>query len=205
MKHKLKIDMKQDNLLFGDCKDWLPFIPDNSVDLIYIDPPFFSKKNYEIIWGNGYERRCFEDRRKGEVNHYIGWMKDRLIEAHRVLKNGSMLLHCDYHANHHLRLLLDELFGEHNFINEIIWCYDVGGRSSRRFGRKHDNIYFYSKVKNHYYFDAESAKEFGKPRKTGKESFGGIIKKDENGRLYHAKKAKSGKYYYYFLDEKKNC
>ena len=203
MKQKLKIDVTQNNLVFGDCKDWLPYI-DGKVDLIYIDPPFFSKKNYEVIWGNGYEKRSFDDRRKGEVNHYIGWMRDRLIEAKKVLsKEGSILLHCDYHANHHLRLLLDELFGEKNFINEIIWCYDVGGRSGNRFGRKHDTIYWYSNGKK-YFFDKDNARKFGKPRKTGKESFGGIIKKNEEGRLYQAKKdRKTGKYYYYFLDENK--
>ncbi len=74
MKHKLKIDLNKNNLLFGDCKEWLPFIPNNSIDLIYIDPPFFSSKDYGIIWGNGYETRSFTDRRKGGIHHYIGWM-----------------------------------------------------------------------------------------------------------------------------------
>ncbi|MDE0150948.1 MAG: DNA methyltransferase, partial [Bdellovibrionales bacterium] len=160
MKQKLKIDVTQNNLVFGDCKDWLHYIDDNSVDLIYIDPPFFSQKNYEIVWGNGYEVRSFEDRWKGEINHYTGWMRDRLIDAHRVLKNtGSILLHCDYHANHHLRLLLDELFGEENFINEIIWSYFKPHASKKTFPTNHDNIYWYSKKKNKQTFNKEFSLE----------------------------------------------
>jgi len=124
----LKFDMTQNNVVCGDCKDWLPFIPSNSVDLIYIDPPFFSNKTYEIVWGNGFELRSFGDRWKGGINHYIGWMRDKIIEAHRVLKTtGSIFLHCDYHANHHLRILFDDIFGEKNFVNSIVWCYAGGG------------------------------------------------------------------------------
>lgn len=201
---KLKLDLSQNNLICGDCKDWLPFIPSNSVDLIYIDPPFFSNKNYEVIWGNGFELRSFGDRWKGGIAHYTGWMRPHIIESHRVLKNtGSILLHCDWHANHHLRLLLDEVFGEKNFVNEIIWCYDVGGRSSRRFGRKHDTILFFSKTKK-YFFNVEGAKSFGKKRKTGTHSKGGRLGKDENGRPYQDKIVKlTGKIYRYYLDENK--
>ena len=146
---KIKLDLSQNNLICGDAKDWLPFIPSNSIDLIYIDPPFFSNKNYEIIWGNGFELRSFGDRWKGGINHYIGWMRPKIIEAHRVLKpTGSILLHCDKNANHHLRILLDEIFGENNFKNEIIWHYYNGSCNSKLFfGNKHDNIYFYSKGK----------------------------------------------------------
>ena len=75
-------------------------------------------------------------------------MRDKLIEAHRVLKpTGSILLHCDWHANHYLRMLLDKVFGERNFVNEIIWHYFMGTKSRKRFGRKHDTIYWYSKSK----------------------------------------------------------
>ena len=200
---KLKLDLSQNNVICGDCKDWLPFIPDNSIDLIYIDPPFFSNKNYEIVWGNGFELRSFGDRWKGGINHYIGWMRERLIHAHRALKpTGSILLHCDWHANHYLRILLDELFGYKNFINDFIWCYDVGGRSPKRFARKHDNILIYSKGKK-YFFNREALKDYGTPRKTGKKSKGGKLGIDKDGRPYQDKKAKSGKYYRYFLDEKK--
>ena len=88
---KLKLDITKNAVVCGDCcneqgQGWLNFIPDSSVDLIYIDPPFFSNKNYEIVWGNGYELRSFGDRFKGGINHYIDWMEPKIKEAKRVLK-----------------------------------------------------------------------------------------------------------------------
>ena len=197
MKHKLKINLQENNLVFGDCKDWLPFVP-TEVDLIYIDPPFYSGKPYEFIWGNGYERRCFDDRRKGGIQHYINWMRDRLIIAHKKLKKtGSILLHCDHHANHHLRILLDEIFGEENFVNEIIWSYGSGGNTKRRFSRKHDNIYWYSKSKNKHTFNF---KDIAETRGTKKRN---NMKRnvDQNGKVFFSIKS-NGKIYEYYEDEK---
>ena len=143
----LKLDMTKNNVICGDCEEWLKYVPNNSVDLIYIDPPFFSNKNYEIIWGNGFELRSFGDRWKGGINHYISWMKPKLIEAHRILKDtGSIALHCDKHANHYLRLLLDETFEAKNFVNEIIWWYKGGLKNSHNLlPQQHDSIYVYKK------------------------------------------------------------
>jgi len=96
----------------GDNLEVLSKFPDNSVDLIYADPPFFSNKQYEIIWKDGAEIRAFEDRWKGGIENYIAWMEPRIREMHRVLKDtGSMYLHCDWHANAHLRILMDKIFG----------------------------------------------------------------------------------------------
>ena len=146
MKRNLSISPLKNTVVWGDCKDWLPYVPSSCVDCIYIDPPFFTQKNYEIIWGNGFEKRSFTDRWKGGKEHYIAWMRERLIEARRVLKpTGSIFLHCDYRANYRLRMLLDELFGEKNFLNEIIWCYTGASESKRAFPNKHDTILFYSK------------------------------------------------------------
>ena len=155
MERQLSISTLKNTIVWGDCKDWLPFIPSSSVDLICIDPPFFTQKNYEIIWGNGYENRCFTDRWKGGKEHYIGWMRERLIEAKRILSpTGSIFLHCDYRTNYKLRFLLDQLLGEQNFINEIIWCYTGPGNTPRHFKRKHDTIFFYSKKKfQHKFFN----------------------------------------------------
>jgi len=158
MKQKLNFDLEKNSIVCGDCcnergKGWLNFIPDNSIDLIYIDPPFFSNKNYEIVWGNGFEERSFGDRWKGGIAHYIKWMKPKIKEAKRVLTNtGSIFFHCDWHASHRLRCLLDEVFDEKKFRNEIIWHYGerMMGRSNF-FDRKHDSILFYSKGKNKFY------------------------------------------------------
>ena len=135
------------NLIYcGDNLEILRKIPEKSIDLIYLDPPFFSNRTYEIIWGNGAELAVFQDRWQGGIKHYIGWMVQRLREMHRVLKDtGSIYLHCDWHACHRLRVAMDDMFGEHNFQNEIIWHYGLGGSSQRRWQRKHDNILFYTK------------------------------------------------------------
>jgi DNA modification methylase len=123
------------------------YILDNSIDLIYADPPFFSNKQYEILWGDGYELRSFEDRWKGGIQNYIAWMEPRLRECHRVLKNsGSFYLHCDWHADSYLRVLLDKIFGENKFRNEIAWCYSRATSPRQKvWGRMHDILLFYTK------------------------------------------------------------
>lgn len=87
-----------------------------SVDLIYLDPPFFSNRHYEVIWGDEAEVRSFDDRWEGGVEVYAEWMAERLRACHRVLKpSGSIYLHCDWHAAHHLRLRMDNIFGQKRF------------------------------------------------------------------------------------------
>lgn len=137
----------------GDCLKKLKEIPDESIDLIYIDPPFSSNRNYVAFWQEQ-EKRSFEDRfkgmdRLGDVKAYLDYMRPRLKELYRVLKKtGSFYYHCDWHASHYVKMLLDteELFGIKNFQNEIVWFYRTGGATKRRFARKHDIIFFYSKT-----------------------------------------------------------
>jgi DNA modification methylase len=135
------------NLIYcGDNLEVLSKFDEKSVDLIYADPPFFSNKHYEIIWGNGAEMKVYEDRWRGGINVYVEWMKLRLAQCWRVLKDtGTMYLHCDYHANHRLRVAMDEVFGENNFRNEIIWCYTGPSAVTKDFPRKHDTILRYAK------------------------------------------------------------
>jgi len=158
MKNKIveqKDIFKTNQLICGDNLEVLSTIPANSIDLIYIDPPFFSNRNYEIIWGDEAEIRSFEDRFAGDINVYIEWMKDRVMELHRVLKpTGSMYLHCDWHAGHYLKVMMDGVFGYNNFLNEIIWKYFGPTASHNNYPRKHDNILFYSKTNSDKrYFD----------------------------------------------------
>ena len=137
----------------GDCKEVLRHFPENCVDLIYLDPPFFSNRHYEVLWGDGYELRAFADRWKGGINNYIAWMGERLQECHRVLKaTGSIYLHCDYHANSYLRILMSQIFEEKHFLNEIVWCYRGGGTPKRGFGRRHDTIFRYAKSDNYNFY-----------------------------------------------------
>jgi len=135
-------------------------LPAESIDLIYIDPPFFSNRNYEIIWGDEAEIRSFEDRWEGGINVYVDWMKQRVMELYRILKpTGSLYLHCDWHAGHYLKVMLDEVFGMNRFQNEIIWSYRTGGASKKRFGRKHDTIFFYTKS-DKWIFNVEKIKSY---------------------------------------------
>ena len=168
--------MQENSIYCGDNLEILSQFPDKSVDLIYADPPFFSNRHYEIIWDDGAEIRAFEDRWKGGIAHYVRWMKLRLVQCHRVLKDtGSMYLHCDWHANAHLRILMDEIFGGENFQNEIIWCYSGPTNVKNYYPRKHDNIYFYSKTNNHI-FNTPRIPYRGKLRVGGKTSWSGSEK-----------------------------
>jgi len=135
-------------LLLGDNLEILKQIDSESVDLIYLDPPFFSNRNYEVIWGDAGEIRSFQDRWSGGIDHYIAWLKERVEQMHRILKStGSIFLHCDWHANAYIRvLILDRIFGENNFRNEIIWQRtNAKGLSFKRYAQNHDTIFYYSK------------------------------------------------------------
>ncbi len=93
----------------GDCLDQLAKLPDGCVDLIYIDPPFNSNRNYEVFWGETREKRAFEDRH-ASTQAYIGYMRPRCVEPARVLKKtGSFHYHCDWHASHYVKVMLDQI------------------------------------------------------------------------------------------------
>lgn len=96
-------------LILGDNLEILRQMDAESVDLIYLDPPFFSNRNYEVIWGDKGEVRSFEDRFSGGIDHYISWLKERVMEMYRILKpTGSIFLHCDYHADAYIRVFILE-------------------------------------------------------------------------------------------------
>lgn len=154
------MESEKNKLLCGDNLDLLITMEKESVDLIYVDPPFFSNRNYEIIWGDEAEIRSFEDRWEGGIYVYIDWMKQRVMELSRLLKpTGSFYLHCDWHAGHYLKVMCDEVFGQRNFQNEIVWCYKTGGATKRRFGRKHDTIFFYTKT-SEFTFNSQKEKSY---------------------------------------------
>lgn len=130
------------------------------IDLIYIDPPFDSKANYKkkiklkidnkekTIFNDSLS---FEEKQYSDIwtnDEYLQFMYERLTLMRELLSDsGTILVHCDYHKGHHLRCILDEVFGTNNFINEIIWGYqDIGSKAVPYFKRKHDNIFMYSKT-----------------------------------------------------------
>jgi DNA modification methylase len=209
-------------------------IPSNSVDLIYLDPPFNSNRNYNVLfkdehgtdsqaqikafddtwhWGLDAEHafaellteapphitEMIESMRdfigSNQMMAYLVMMTTRLIELHRVLKpTGSIYLHCDPTASHYLKMILDTIFGVKQFRNEIIWCYDTGGRAKTNFPKKHDIIFWYSKT-NTYIFNYD---EVALPRDTT--TMHEPILHDENNRLYQ-RNIKFGKEYRYYLDK----
>ena len=175
---------------FQDRWSWEDDVHDEWVDQIKDDYPHVM----HVIQGS---RSSYGD----DMGAFLCFMAVRLIAMRRILKpTGSVYLHCDPTASHYLKELMDAIFGRKMFRNEIVWCYNVGGKGKRWFARKHDTILFYSKT-NEYRFYSDSVKI---PRNTGTKSFGGKIGTDENGRKYQDKIVKStGKVYRYYLDEGK--
>jgi DNA modification methylase len=131
----------------GDNLEQLRKLPGACVDLIYIDPPFNSNRNYEVFWGETKEKRAFEDRH-ASTQAYIEFMRPRCVELHRVLKKtGSFYYHCDWHASHYVKVMLDQIFGENQFQNEIVWKRSSAHSDSKRYGANHDTIFFYTSGK----------------------------------------------------------
>ncbi len=133
----------------GDNLEQLKKLPPQCVDLIYIDPPFNSNRNYEVFWGETKEKRAFEDRHES-TRAYIDYMRPRCVELARVLKpTGSFYYHCDWHASHYVKVMLDQIFGEKTFQNEIVWKRTSAHSSSNRYGPVHDVIFFYAGSGSH--------------------------------------------------------
>lgn len=133
----------------GDNLEKLQALPAGCIDLIYIDPPFNSNRNYEVFWGERKEKRAFEDRHES-TQAYIDFMRPRCVELHRVLKeSGSFYFHCDWHASHYVKVMLDQIFGENQFKNEIVWkradAHSDSKQGAKHYGRVHDSIFFYTK------------------------------------------------------------
>jgi len=197
----------------GDCLFVLTHdVPAESVDLIYLDPPFFTGKVQTGKWRGEWHPEAmevsFEDSkrfwsekadamrlkapdwlrhiavRRPDFASYLFYMMERLQACRKVLKKtGSIYLHCDYRASHYLKMAMDEILGWKNFINEIIWHYMTGGISKKTFAKKHDTILVYSRTQN-YIFNILRTGEF---RTQG-------MKYDEQGRPY--KTTKKGRLYF---------
>jgi DNA modification methylase len=152
-------EIEPNRLYFGDCLHVMRMLPSESVDLIYIDPPFFSGKQYNLIFGDKSELRSFSDIWEGGLNGYLVWLNARLYEMKRLLKpTGSIYVHLDWHAAHYVKIEMDKIFGYDNFVNEVIWSYRSGGGAKRHFGRKHDTLLFYARVEGRHRFFADAVR-----------------------------------------------
>ena len=135
-------------LICGDSCTELKKISADSVNLVYLDPPFFSQKEHELSSRTDGKVYSFDDKFSSK-SEYLSFMSEILSEIKRILKtDGAVFLHCDRYASHNLRAVLDEIFGEENFQSEIIWSYKRWSNSKKGLLNAHQNIYFYSKSKN---------------------------------------------------------
>jgi site-specific DNA-methyltransferase (adenine-specific) len=158
---------------FGDNLPVLAGLPAASVDLIYIDPPFNTGKVqtraqiatvHDEVGGDrtGFQGKRYRTIKLGTKEYvdvfddYLAFLEPRLEQAHRVLKNdGSLFFHIDYREAHYCKVLLDVVFGRASFVNEIVWAYDYGARSKRRWPAKHDTIFWYARDPRDYQFHLE--------------------------------------------------
>lgn len=165
MKSKLTI-------YFGDNLNILKTIPNETVDLIYIDPPFNTGKvqkcdKIKTIQDPNGDRSGFKGKRYKTIkigtigyddffDDYLSFLEPRLIESKRILKNnGSFFIHIDFREVHYVKILMDLIFGRDCFMNEIIWAYDYGAKSKKKWPTKHDNILWYVKNPNDYCFNLD--------------------------------------------------
>lgn len=157
---------------YGDNLPILRNLCAESVDLIYIDPPFNtgkvqSRTRLATVRDDDGDRTGFQGKRYRTVklgrkeyadifDDYLTFLEPRLVEARRVLKgNGSLFFHIDYREVHYAKVLLDMIFGRESFLNEIVWAYDYGARAKTKWPAKHDNILWYAKDPEHYQFHVE--------------------------------------------------
>ena len=158
----------------ADNLDVLPRIASGSVPLTYIDPPFNTGKEQRLtqirtlrddvngdrvgFGGRSYRTLQIGSRAYSDVfEDFMSFVEPRLVELHRILSDtGSLFLHIDQRESHYCKVLLDEIFGRDCFMNEIIWSYDFGGRSKRKWPAKHDTIFWYAKDPSQYTFNYDA-------------------------------------------------
>lgn len=193
------------DLYNGDCLEVMDKIEEESIDLIYADPPFGIKQDEKfnmIAWKKTdyheplvYE--IFEKILNENDLKFLSFLYPRLKKMRELLsEKGSIYVHIDWHVGHYVKILLDDIFGKENFINEIIWHYQSGGRQTNSFSKKHDTLFLYSKT-NNWIFDSDAIGETRGSKKRNN------MKKevDEDGRIYFTIKS-NGKIYKYYEDEK---
>ncbi len=128
-------------IIRGNSFEWLDKAPSGSVELVYMDPPFMTGRDFG----------AFKD--FSELETYLAWITPFLSQARRILSaEGNLVLHTDWRTSHYLRVLADRFFGYDRLMNEIVWCYNSGGASKKWFSKKHDTLLWYTKSE-HYTFN----------------------------------------------------
>jgi DNA modification methylase len=156
-------------------------LPDECCDLIYVDPPFCTGRRRAGADASG---PTFADPARGGNEAYLEFLRPRLHQMHRVLsERGSLYVHLDWRVVHHVKVLLDDIFGAGNFLNEIIWSYRSGGRSTRWFARKHDTILLYARSAGQHTFHLQRDGRF-RTQDLNYDDQGRPYKATRKGRLY---------------------
>jgi DNA modification methylase len=178
-KGKMKDGFSENMLARGDNLHFMKFLIDEKdllgkINLIYIDPPFFSKTHYgaEIKLRSDkvknipiMKQKAYKDTWEEGMEEYLRMLALRMMIIRELLSDeGCIWVHLDWHAVHYVKVLMDEIFGEKNFVNEVIWHYKSGGASKRRFARKHDTLLFYGKTEK-YYFEPRKEKSYNREYK----------------------------------------
>jgi site-specific DNA-methyltransferase (adenine-specific) len=165
--------LSESEVILGENLEVLARLADEAFQMVYIDPPFNTgstqtKQSIATVEDEAGDRTGFGGRRyrtellqsssyRDSFDDYLAFLAPRLEQAYRLLdRTGTLYFHIDYREAHYCKLLLDEIFGREAFLNEIIWAYDFGGRSKRRWPAKHDTILVYVKDPDDYYFDSGS-------------------------------------------------
>jgi site-specific DNA-methyltransferase (adenine-specific) len=169
----MQTPLTRNQIVYAENLSYMRTLPDGAFRLIYIDPPFNTGKvqqraRMRVVASEQGVRVGFGDRRyhvqlydspayQDAYEDYLGFLEPRLREAYRLLTpDGSLFVHLDYREAHYVKVLLDTIFGRACFMNEIIWAYDYGGRSKRRWPAKHDTIFWYAKDPERYVFNYEA-------------------------------------------------
>lgn len=143
--------IQENSMIQEDALIVLKKINEKSADLVYLDPPFFTQTTHSLISNTNVEY-SFDDK-WGDMDAYLHFMKERLLECKRILKDtGSIFLHCDRNASHYLKVLMDQIFGIVNFQSEIIWSYKRWSNAKKGLLNHHQIILFYSKTKDFKFY-----------------------------------------------------
>lgn len=170
-----------DRIVCDDNLVYMSSLPDGCCDLIYADPPFNSKRT---VGPTKRHRATFDDRHGEGVRGFLDFLGPRVLEMHRVLSpTGCLYVHLDWRTVHYMKMMLDEVFGQDHFLNEIIWSYRSGGVAKRWFARKHDTLLLYAREVGAHTFNRLRHGEY-RTLDLRMSSDGRPFKQTRNGRLY---------------------
>lgn len=188
--------MEINKIIHGDCRVQLKELDDNSIDLVYFDPPFFTQKTHSLKTRDNSKQYEFDDKFSSQ-SEYLELIENVLTECKRVLKEtGSVFLHCDKTASHHIRVVIDKIFGLDNFQSEIVWSYKRWSNSKKGLLNGHQIIFFYSKSKdfkfNTIYTNYSATTNIDQILQERERDVNGksVYKKDENGNVVIGKEKK---------------